>query len=350
MTGIGSVAGLIAGGVLTELSWRLVFLINVPIGLLVALGAVFVLRESQGERLPLDVRGAVLGTAGCTLVVLAVNEGPGGWLRPIVVAPLILGLGALIAFVMVERHAENPILPFSLFANHSRVAALFAILLAGAIIMCMAVFISLYLQGILKYSPIQSGLAVVPFAFGLGIAAAVASKLALRFQPRWLVIAGGSVVVAGCGYAAAIARDAPAYMPHILVPVVVIGAGVGLAVIPLTLSVVAGVGPTEIGPLTALAQVAQNLGGAIALVAVGAMVTSRTLSEGGVTGPVEEMNAAQLDALASGYGLAFVCCAVIAVLAGVVVLFMRFTPEDVAEGQAAQEAAHTDIDPNELTA
>jgi MFS family permease len=350
MTGIGSVAGLIAGGVLTELSWRLVFLINVPIGLLVAIGAVVVLRESQGDRLPLDVRGAVLATAGCTMLVLAVNEGPGGWLRPIVVIPLVVGLGSLIAFVLVERHAENPILPFSLFANHSRVAALVAILLAGAIIMCMAVFISLYLQGILKYSPIQSGLAVVPFAFGLGIAAAVASKLALRFAPRWLVIAGGSVVVAGCAYAAAISRDAPAYVPHILIPVIVIGAGVGMAVIPLTLSVVAGVGPSEIGPLTALAQVAQNLGGAIALVGVGAMVTSRTLSEGGVTGPVEEMNADQLDALASGYGLAFVCCAVIAVLAGIVVLFMRFTPADVAEGQAAQEAAHTDIDPNELTA
>jgi EmrB/QacA subfamily drug resistance transporter len=350
MTGIGSVAGLIAGGVLTEVSWRLVFLINVPIGLLVAIGALFVLRESQGERLPLDVRGAVLATVGCTMLVLAVNEGPGGWLRPIVVVPLVVGVCALVAFVLVERHAENPILPFSLFANHSRVAALVAILLAGAIIMCMAVFISLYLQGILKYSPIQSGLAVVPFAFGLGIAAAVASKLALRFQPRWLVIAGGSVVVVGCAYAAAISRDAPAYVPHILIPVIVIGAGVGMAVIPLTLSVVAGVGPSEIGPLTALAQVAQNLGGAIALVGVGAMVTSRTLSEGGVTGPVEEMNADQLDALASGYGLAFVCCALIAVLAGVVVLFMRFTPADVAEGQAAQEAAHTDIDPNELTA
>jgi len=350
MTGIGSVAGLIAGGVLTELSWRLVFLINVPIGLLVVLGAVMCLRESQGERMSLDVKGAVLATLGCTLVVLAVNEGPGGWLRPVVVIPLVVGLASLIAFVFVERRAENPILPFSLFANSSRVAALVAILLAGAIIMCMAVFISLYLQGILEYSPIQSGMAVVPFAFGLGTAAAIASKLALRYQPRWLVLFGGAVVVAGCAYAATIARDAPAYFPHIFVPVVVIGAGVGMAVIPLTLSVVAGVGPNEIGPLTALAQVAQNLGGAIALVAVGAMVTSRTLSEGGTTGPVDQMNASELDALASGYGLAFVCCALIAVAAGIVVLFMRFTPEDVAEGQAAQEVAQTSGEPGEWTA
>lgn len=346
MTGVGSVAGLILGGVLTQLSWRLVFLINVPIGLVVAIGALFALRESQGERLELDVKGAVLGTLGCTLLVLAINEGPNGWSQPVVVGSFVLGALALIAFVIIERRASNPILPFSLFDNSSRVAALAAILLASMIMMCMAVFISLYLQGILKYTPIQSGLAVVPFAFGLGIAAAIASKLALIIQPRWLVLAGGAVILAGCAYAAKIATEAPSYFPGIAVPVVVIGFGVGLAVIPLTLSVVAGVGPNEIGPLTALAQVAQNLGGAVGLVAVGAMVTSRALSLGGTTKPVEEMNAAQLAAQASGYGLAFACCAGIAVVAAIVVLFMRFTPEEVAEGQAAQEAANATLDPD----
>lgn len=344
MTGVGSVAGLILGGVLTELSWRLVFLINVPIGLIVVVGAIVALRESQGERLPLDVPGAVLGTLGCTLLVLAVNEGPNGWTAPVVVGSFILGALALAAFIVVERRARNPLLPFSLFDNSSRVAALLAILLASMIMMCMAVFISLYLQGILQYSPIQSGLAVVPFAFGLGIAAAIASKLALMIQPRWLVLVGGAVILVGCLYASSIATDSPDYFPSIFVPVVVIGFGVGLAVIPLTLSVVAGVGTTEIGPLTALAQVAQNLGGAVGLVAVGAMVTSRALSKGGTTAPVETMNPTQLAAQAEGYGLAFAACAGIAVLAAVVVLFMRFTPEQVAEGQAAQEAADAGLD------
>ena len=112
MTGVGSVAGLILGGVLTEVSWRLVFLINVPIGIIVAFGAMLVLREAQGERLSLDIPGAVLGTLGCTLLVLAVNEGPNGWGRPIVVGSFVLGALALIAFVVVERRAANPILPF----------------------------------------------------------------------------------------------------------------------------------------------------------------------------------------------------------------------------------------------
>lgn len=348
MSGVGSVAGLILGGVLTQLSWRLVFLINVPIGLAVAVGAILALRESQGERLSLDVPGAVLSTVGCTLLVFGVNEGPNGWSRPIVVGAFVLGALALIAFVFVERRASNPIVPFVLFDNTSRVAALGAILFASMIMMCMAVFISLYLQGILKYSPIQSGLAVVPFAVGLGVAAAIASKLSLMIQPRWLVLAGGAVIFGGCLYAASIATSDPSYFPNIALPVIVIGFGVGLAVIPLTLSVVAGVGPTEIGPLTAVAQVAQQLGGAVGLVGVGAMVTSRSLSLGGTTGPVESMTPDQLAAQASGYGLAFACCAGIAVIAGIVVLFMRFTPEEVAEGQAAQEAANTTLDVNDV--
>ncbi|WP_374610287.1 MFS transporter, partial [Gordonia sp. (in: high G+C Gram-positive bacteria)] len=271
------------------------------------------------------------------------------WTAPVVVGSFILGALALAAFIVVERRARNPLLPFSLFDNSSRVAALLAILLASMIMMCMAVFISLYLQGILQYSPIQSGLAVVPFAFGLGIAAAIASKLALMIQPRWLVLVGGAVILVGCLYASSIATDSPDYFPSIFVPVVVIGFGVGLAVIPLTLSVVAGVGTTEIGPLTALAQVAQNLGGAVGLVVVGAMVTSRALSKGGTTAPVETMNPTQLAAQAEGYGLAFAACAGIAVLAAVVVLFMRFTPEQVAEGQAAQEAADAGLDADTST-
>ena len=317
MTGIGSVAGLILGGILTEVSWRLVFLINVPIGLAVGLGALWALTESQGERLSLDVPGAVLGTLGCTLLVLAVNEGPSGWGRPIVVGSFVVGTLALIAFVVVQRRARNPILPFSLFDNPNRVAALIAILLSSMVMMCMAVFISLYLQGILKYTPLQ---------------------------PRWLVMARGAVICAGCMYAWSIATDDPAYFPSIGLPVVVIGFGVGLAVIPLTLSVVAGVGPNEIGPLTAIAQVAQQLGGAVGLVTVGAAVTSRALSKGGTTGPVEKMDAWELAAQADGYGLAFASCAALAVLAACVVMFMRFTPEEVAEGQAAQQAADAGVD------
>ncbi|MCU1647264.1 MAG: transporter [Nocardia sp.] len=339
LTGVGSVAGLIAGGVLTELSWRLVFLINVPIGVLVTVGAVLCLRESRGSRSELDVSGAILATVGVTLAVFAMNEGSSGWSRPVVLIPAVVAVVTLAVLLWVEGRAANPLLPFGLFRNPSRVAALAAIVLAGAIMMCLAVFISLYLQGVLRYSPLQAGLAVIPFAFGLGAAAALSARLALKFAPRWLVIAGGAIILTGCLYASMIVSGQPAYFPGIAGPVLIIGFGFGFAVIPLTLSAIAGVEATDIGPLTALAQVAQNLGGAVGLVSVGAIVSSRILSEGGSNATLANPSADQLHALASGYGLAFTCCAVLATAAGVVVLLMRFTPEDVAEGQSAQESA-----------
>ncbi|MQY22070.1 putative MFS-type transporter EfpA [Nocardia sp. RB20] len=299
------------------------------------------LREYRGPRSALDVPGAVLATLGITAAVFAVNEGTGGWGRPLVVVPALAAVVLLIGFVIVEYRAANPILPFSVFADTRRVTALVAIVLAGAIVMCLAVFISLYLQGVLGYSPLHSGLAVAPFAVGLGLAAAIAAKLALHIAPRWLVIAGGSVILVGCLYASAIATRRPGYFPGVAGAVVLVGFGVGFAVIPLTLSVIAGAAAMEIGPLSALAQVAQNLGGAVGLVAVGAVASSRSLSLGGPTTAVPNMSEPQIHALASGYGLAFACCAAIAVVAGAVVLMMRFTPHDVAEGQAAQDASHS---------
>ncbi len=181
---------------------------------------------------------------------------------------------------------------------------------------------------------------MVPFAFGLGFAALVASRAALWVQCRWLVMVGGVCIIADVSGPRNIATASPSYFPAIFIPVVVIGFGVGAASVPLTLGAVAGVGPNEVGPITAMVQVAQNLGGGIGLVIVGAFVTSRTLSQGGVTGPVEDMTPPQLDALASGYGLAFLCAAGIAVVTGVVVFFMRFTPQEVAEGQLATKAAN----------
>ncbi len=340
LSGVGSVAGLIAGGVLTEMSWRLVFLVNVPIGALVTIGAVVCLRETEGPRAQLDLVGAILATAGITLLVFAINEGPGGWIRPIVVIPAAVAAITLYAFIWVERRAANPLLPFTLFHNPSRGAALTAIVLAGAVIMCLAVFISLYLQGVLRYSPLHSGFAVIPFAVGFGAAAALSSRLAVKVQPRWLVIAGGAVILVSCLYAAAVTNGHPDYFPDIAAPVLAIGFGVGFAVVPLTLSIVAGVQATEIGPLSALAQVAQNLGGAVGLVAVGAVVSSRIMASGGVTGPAPDLSERQIQALSDGYSVAFVCCAAIAVAAGLVVLLMRFTPAEVAEGQHAEQSAH----------
>ncbi len=340
MTGVGSVTGLIIGGALTEVSWRWIFLINVPIGLVILLLAFGALAETGGERLKLDVPGAVLATLGCTGVVYGFTEGPEmGWGSWPVLVGLIGGLVLLGVFLVVERRAENPLLPFSLFRDRSRVATFIAIALVGMVMFSLAPFVALFVQDILGYTPLRAGMAFVPFAFGLGAAAFVASKLAVKVQARWLVVAGTILTTAGLLYGSTLDSSAT-YGGNLFMLVVAVGFGVGLAVVPLPLCAIAGVGPHEIGPLAAIAQVAQTLFGPVGLAIVGAMATSKTLSLGGVSGiAAARMTPEQLSALSEGYTFALLGCAILAALAAVAALFVRFTPEQVAQAQAAEKAA-----------
>ncbi|WP_374116436.1 MFS transporter [Hoyosella sp. YIM 151337] len=343
MTGLGSVSGLLLGGALTEISWRWIFLVNIPVGLLIVYKARTALPESQGPRRSLDVPGAILATAGCTAVVYGLQHGAeSGWDSVAVTVALALGAVLLVAFLFAERNAKNPLLPFILFRNRDRVATFAAIMIAGAITMCMAVFIALFVQDVLLFSPLQAGLSFVPFAFALGISAQIASKLAVRYQPRWLIATGGLLVAAGLGYASTM-TESSTYFPDLFIPILVVGSGIGMSVVPLTLCAVAGVRSSEIGPLTAIALVAQTLGGALGLGAVGALATARTLSLGGSTGPASAMNSAELQALGQGYMFALFVAAMLAVLLAVIVaVWMRFTPAQVAQGRVAQDSAHND--------
>lgn len=341
MTGVGSIAGLILGGALTQVSWRWIFLINVPIGALIVALAVVALRETASERLSLDVPGAVLATLGCTGVVFGLTEGPGmGWGSPAVIGALVAGFVLLGVFLLVERRAENPLLPFVLFRNKDRVATFVAIFFAGAVMFSLAAFVALFVQDILGYTPLAAGLAFVPFAFGLGGAAAVSSKLVARIQPRWLVVTGSAIMTVSLLYGSTM-DETVQYFPTLFVLVLIVGFGVGLAVVPLPLCAISGVGQHEIGPLSAIAQVAQTLGGPVGLGVIGAMATSRTMSLGGVPGAVADMTPDQLVAQGEGYMFALVGCAVCAVIAGIAALFIRFSPEEVAQAQEAEKIAQT---------
>ncbi|MBS4101428.1 MFS transporter [Tsukamurella paurometabola] len=350
MAGLGSIAGLVAGGLLATIDWRLIFWINVPVGIACAIGGWFTLDEAMSERRhALDVKGAVLAVAGCVTGVYALTAGPEAhWQSASVYIAAVISAICLTLFLWVERTAKNPILPFSLFNNRNRVAAMLAILVCGALIPTLGFYVALTFQLVLGYTPFQSGLALLPFAVGFGISVAISASLVRRFQARWLVAIGGVIVFLPCLYVPTLMSKAPAtidYFPQIALPVFFIGIGVGMAVVPLPLGAVAGVRPSEIGPLTALIEVAQNLGGIIGLASVQVVVTSRIMAEGGpTTGHLrhDTLTGDQIHALASGYGLAFIACAAILILAGLVVVpFMRFTPEEIAEGQAAKESSES---------
>jgi EmrB/QacA subfamily drug resistance transporter len=342
--GVSSVLGLVVGGSLTEVSWRLVFLVNVPIGLLVLYLARSALRETQKERMKLDATGAGLATLGCTAVVFGFSMGPEkGWLSPTTIGSGVVALGAFVAFAVVERTAENPVVPFGLFFDRNRLATFAIIFLAGGVLFTLTLLISLYVQDIMGYSALRASVGFIPFAIAVGVGAGASSRLVTRFPPRVVVIVGGILMLGGVLYASTFTRGIP-YFPNLLLLLVVAGVGIGVINVPLALSLIASVGFDRIGPTSAIAVMLRSLGGPVVLAVIQAVITSRTLYLGGTNGPVKFMNAAQLHALDHGYTYGLRWLAGVVILAGGVALLIGYSAQQVAH---AQEVKKT-VDAEEL--
>lgn len=338
MQAIGSVLGLVLGGALTVVSWRLAFLINVPIGIVIVAIAVTQLYETRHERLTLDITGALLATLGCTAAVLVFTQGPPrGWVDPWVIGAGVAAAVFFLSFLIVERSAENPLVPFEVFDNRNRVMTFISLFLGGGVLLTVTVMIGLLVQDVLGYSALRAGICFIPFAIGVGLGTVVAARLAPKVAPRWLIIGGGLFVLAAMLYGSTLDRTIP-YFPDLLVPIVLGGFGIGMISVILPLCAVAGVGPREIGPVSAITLMVQNLGGPVVLVVIQAVQTSRTLYLGGTTGPVKNMTAQQLDALGHGYTYSLLWVAAIAILVGVTAFWIGFSARDIARAQHTKEA------------
>jgi EmrB/QacA subfamily drug resistance transporter len=338
MGAIGAVLGLVVGGALTGVSWRLAFLVNVPIGVLVICLARTMLPETQKERTKLDATGAVLATLVCTATVFGLSLGPEkGWLAATTIGPALVALVAFVGFLLVERTAENPIVPLSLFSDRSRVATFASMFLVRGIGFTMTVLLAVYVQSIMGYSPLRAAVGFIPFALAMAIGTAISSRLVTSFSPRVMVIAGGIVVLGATLYSSTLNGGIP-YFPNLALPIVVGAIGLGMISVPLALSLMASVGVDRIGPASAISVMLGNLAGPLVLVAIQVVITSRTLHLGGTTGPVKGMNAPQLHALDHGYTYGLLCLAGVVVLLCVVALFMGYTAQQVAHAQKVKQA------------
>jgi hypothetical protein len=302
------------------------------------------LRETHRERMKLDATGAILATLGCTAAVFGFTQGPeNGWLKPVTLGSALAALVFLGAFVVVERTAQNPVVPFQLFRDRNRVATFAAVFLAGGVMFTLTVLIGLYVQDIMGYSALHAGIGFIPFVIALGIGLGVSSHLVSLFPPRVLVIGGGILVLAAMIYGSTLNRGIP-YFPNLVAPIVIGGFGIGMIVVPLMVSAIAGVGFDQIGPVSAIALMLQNLGGPVVLAVIQAVITSRTLYLGGTTGPVKNMTGAQLHALDQGYTYGLLWVAAVAILVGGAALFIGYTSSQVAHAQEVKDA----IDAGEL--
>jgi EmrB/QacA subfamily drug resistance transporter len=338
MQAIGSVLGLVLGGALTVISWRLAFLINVPIGVVIVAIAVTRLSETRHERLKLDITGALLATLGCAAAVLVFTQGPPrGWIDPWVIGAGVAAAVFSISFLIVERSAENPLVPFSVFDNRNRVMTFISLFLGGGVLLTVTVMVGLLVQDVLGYSALRAGISFIPFAIGVGVGNVLAARLAPRIAPRWLIIGGGLFVLAAMLYGSTLERSV-AYFPSLVGLILIGGFGIGISSVILPLCAVAGVGPREIGPVSAITLMVQNLGGPMVLVVIQAVQTSRTLYLGGTTGPVKSMTPTQLDALGHGYTYSLLWVAGIAIMVGVSAFWIGFSARDIARAQHTREA------------
>jgi EmrB/QacA subfamily drug resistance transporter len=338
MASLSSVLSLVVGGVLADLAWRLIFLLNVPLGLLVIYLARTSLRETQLVRMKLDVTGAGLAMLTGIAAVVTFSMGPEkGWLSAPTIGSCAVALGAFAAFVVVERTAENPIVPFDLFFDRNRLATFATIFLAGGVLFSVTVLVTLYVQNIMGYSALRAGAGFVPFALAVGLGVVASSKLVTRFPPRVLVVAGGILLVGAMLYSSTLHGGIP-YFPNLVMPLVVAGIGCGLAQVPLGLSVIAGVGSDRIGPTSAISLMLLSLGGPLVMAVIQAVVTSHTLSLGGTNGPAKSMSPGQLHALDQGYTYGLLWLAGVSVLVGGMALLIGYTAEQVAHAQQVKKA------------
>jgi predicted MFS family arabinose efflux permease len=264
---VGGVSfGLVAGGILTELaSWRWVMLVNVPIGILVATLAWLAVPHTPRRHGRFDLSGAITSTLGASgLVYGFVHAASAGWGSPVTLVSVIGGVALLAGFVLIELRAEEPITPMSLFVNRTRSGALLArmFLIAGA--MGAFFYLTQYLQDVLGFSPIEAGLAFLPMTASVFLASQSSSRyLVERFGDRPVMIVGAVLSLLSLLWLTRL--DVTSGYGDVVVALVLLGFGNGLAFVPLTSSALHAVRPEEAGAAAGLVNVAQQLGSALGL-------------------------------------------------------------------------------------
>ncbi|MGA7416508.1 MAG: MFS transporter [Acidimicrobiales bacterium] len=338
VAGAGGAAGVLLGGILTSgLSWRWVLFVNVPIGLAAAALAPRMLVESRADdgTNTFDIPGAITVTAGLSLLVYAiVNAVNVGWRSSETLLLIASAIVLLIAFLLIESRQRQPLMPFSIFRLRTLRGADIVGLLLGMSLFSMFFFISLYLQEVLHYSPIKTGIAYLPLAVGIIISAGLASQVVTRIGFRPTLIAGLLLVAGGLVWFSRVPAPGGSYVANVFGPSLLAAAGFGFAFVSVTIAAVTGTRPHEAGLASGLINTAQQIGGALGLAILASIANSRTQSlfHSGVH------NASV--ALTKGFDQAFLVGAGFAVAGAILafVLIGRFKPEALPTPKSITQA------------
>ncbi|MFE4922229.1 MFS transporter [Streptomyces sp. NPDC056661] len=262
----GGAIGLLTGGMLTEwLDWRWVFFVNVPIGVLIAVLAPMYINESERHPGRFDVSGALTSTLGmASLVYGFIRASEEGWRDSLTVGSFGAAVVLLAAFVIIEMRAKEPITPLRMFADRNRSGTYLIMLSLAAAMVGMFFFIVLFVQNVLGYSPIESGLAFLPVTVAIIAGAGLSQRLLPVLGPKPFMITGSTLTGIGLFWQTFISSDS-SYVSGVLGPMFLFGFGMGLNFVTLTLTAVSGVAQHEAGAASGLLNASQQVGGSLGL-------------------------------------------------------------------------------------
>ena len=276
-TGIATVVGPLAGGLLVEASWRWVFLINLPLAavtIMLTLRALPDDRPAPEQRSRVDVKGAALAAFGLAGPVFALIEQPlRGWSDPLIWGPLVGGILLLVAFVLVELRERDPMVPMDLFRRRNFAWGNLATLMMYAGLGILFFFLVLFLQQVAGYSPIEAGIALLPVTILLFLLSKRFGALADRFGPRWFMTVGPFVGAAGLLMLLRLDIEAD-YWTQLLPGLVVFGIGLAATVAPLTAAVLGGVEVEHAGIASGINNSIARVAGLLAVAVAGVFVSS----------------------------------------------------------------------------
>ena len=319
LAGMGSAVGLLAGGLLTEYAgWEWIFFVNVPVGLAVLGLALAIVPESrvEGARRRYDALGAVLVTGALLALVFSISQAPDvGWGAFRTVGLLVLAGVLLAAFLLRESRLADALVPLRIFRLRTVAGANSVGLLVGASVYTLYIIATLYLQEVLGWSPLKTGLVFLINAVASIAGAMLTEVLIPRLGPKNVIALGMGLLAAGLLCLTQIDADGGFWWP--IVPALVLtGFGVTLSFIPVSITALSGVQERESGLASGLIETNQSMGGALGLAVATSIFVSHLESEAPTSGP------AVAEALTEGFALAFWFGAVVAVAGAVVALLV----------------------------
>lgn len=273
----GAVVGLLLGGAVTEwLSWRWCLYINLALALPAAIGAYFVVRAAPRQRrVGLDWPGAICATGGLFCLVYGLsNAETDGWTAPLTVVMLAASAVLIVAFAVVEMRVRAPLLPLQIIADRNRGGAYLTIAVTFCAMFAAFLFLTYFMQRDLLYSPLATGVAFLPMAAGIGLAAALANTVLMRrVGPRPIIPTGMVMAAAGMAWLGQLGVDAT-YTREILGPIILLGIGMGMAFSPAVATATSGVDTEDAGVASAMVNTSQQIGGTVGTAVLSTIFTT----------------------------------------------------------------------------